>query len=316
MRMLLSTTALALAMGLPTALLAQSTATPEPAAQSQSGATPGFLSSRAQFDLFASELIGHDVHARRTTTDRDQGQTEPSTDTAMPQGHTDQGRDGTTLHRADLDAMDNIGTINEIVLSYDGRIRAIVIGVGGFLGIGEQDVAVTMDQVTFAFDAEDHTQMHVVVNVGADMLEASPAYDRTAMATDRRDAPTESADRTAHTAAPATDRMAFDRPEMARDGYDRVEVTQVSTEMLMGESVYDVNDTSVGSVDNLIVDDAGEITNVIIDFGGFLGIGSSQVSLNFEELTILANASNDSVRIYVDATREEIRALPQHRPLN
>jgi hypothetical protein len=38
----------------------------------------------------------------------------------------------------------------------------------------------------------------------------------------------------------------------------------------------------------MIIDDTGGITNVIIDFGGFLGIGVSQASLSFDELTILS----------------------------
>jgi hypothetical protein len=40
---------------------------------------------------------------------------------------------------------ENIGTINDIILSSDGSVEAVVIGVGGFLGIGEKDVAVNFD---------------------------------------------------------------------------------------------------------------------------------------------------------------------------
>ena len=36
----------------------------------------------------------------------------------------------------------NLGKINDLVLNKDGGIAAVVIGVGGFLGIGEKQVAV------------------------------------------------------------------------------------------------------------------------------------------------------------------------------
>jgi hypothetical protein len=117
--------------------------------------------------------MGHDVYARRTPA-------EMTTTDGQAAMNADGTHDMTTMARADLDEMDNIGQINEIVLSHDGQVRALVIGVGGFLGVGEQDVAVTMDQVTFASDADDRSQMYVVVNTGADLLKGSPAYDRTA----------------------------------------------------------------------------------------------------------------------------------------
>ncbi|MBO3760472.1 PRC-barrel domain-containing protein [Ciceribacter sp. L1K22] len=39
---------------------------------------------------------------------------------------------------------ESIGEINDVLVSQDGSINAVIIGVGGFLGIGEKDVAVNM----------------------------------------------------------------------------------------------------------------------------------------------------------------------------
>jgi sporulation protein YlmC with PRC-barrel domain len=46
---------------------------------------------------------------------------------------------GTTIYGANDE---NIGEIDDIVLERDGRIAAVVVGVGGFLGIGEKSVAI------------------------------------------------------------------------------------------------------------------------------------------------------------------------------
>lgn len=309
MKKLLSTTALVLAIGLPSMALAQTTAPADDAgAQQQNGQTQGFLSARGQSDLYASDLMGHDVHARRSPQEMNRTENE---------GRADMSRDGShemaTMNRAELDDMESIGQINEIVLSSDGQIRALVIGVGGFLGMGEQEVAVTMDQVTFASDDEDRSQMYIVVNTGTEALQESPAYDRTSMATDR----TRGDERTQGSAERgAGDRTGFAAPEMQREGYNRVEVTEVTTDMLTGQSVYDVNDNDVGTVTNMIVNDDGGITSVIIDFGGFLGLGVTQVALNFDELTILATDNRNSVRLYVDATKEQIQNLPEYQAAN
>ena len=43
-----------------------------------------------------------------------------------------------------------IGTINDIIMKQDGTgIEGVVVGVGGFLGLGEHNVALKMDQFTF-----------------------------------------------------------------------------------------------------------------------------------------------------------------------
>lgn len=315
MKKLLSTTALVLALGAP-ALLSAQTATPAPTSATSSAQTnmnmPGFLAVREESDLYASELMGQQVYARRTQGD----------------ANTNAGAMA-TMNSADLEEMDNIGDINEIILSSTGDVRAIVIGVGGFLGMGDQDVAVTMDQVTFAHDADDQSQMYIVVNTGADMLKDSPAYDRSAAATGTATdgapaatgtatdtSPVASNDDSTTTAGSTDDRTPFAAPDMERDGYKRVEVTKVSTEMLTGKTVYSPDENDVGTVTDMIVDDSGKITDVIIDFGGFLGLGSSQASLSFNELTVLSNDGDEDVRVYVNATKEQIQSLPQYEPAN
>ncbi len=44
---------------------------------------------------------------------------------------------------------DKLGAINDIILDKEGRIENVVIGVGGFLGVGEHNIAVKFDQLRF-----------------------------------------------------------------------------------------------------------------------------------------------------------------------
>lgn len=47
------------------------------------------------------------------------------------------------------EANENLGDINELLLDKNGKVNAVVIGIGGFLGMGEHDIAVSMDKIKF-----------------------------------------------------------------------------------------------------------------------------------------------------------------------
>ena len=52
---------------------------------------------------------------------------------------------------------ESIGSINDLLTDKSGNIKAVVIGVGGFLGVGEHLVAVAFDQVKFADEPVAYT---------------------------------------------------------------------------------------------------------------------------------------------------------------
>jgi sporulation protein YlmC with PRC-barrel domain len=72
-------------------------------------------------------------------------------------------------------AGNNIGEVNDLIVSGDGNVEAVILGVGGFLGIGEKDVAVNTQAVQMVQDGD--TQ-RLVVQSTKEALEAAPSYDR------------------------------------------------------------------------------------------------------------------------------------------
>ncbi|MFO0994918.1 MAG: PRC-barrel domain-containing protein [Hyphomicrobiales bacterium] len=74
---------------------------------------------------------------------------------------------------------ENVGEINDLVFGNDGKIVGVVIGVGGFLGIGEKDVLVSLESVRMTkVDGSDTVQL--VVDASKEALENAPSFDRTA----------------------------------------------------------------------------------------------------------------------------------------
>jgi sporulation protein YlmC with PRC-barrel domain len=53
---------------------------------------------------------------------------------------------------------ERLGEVNDILLDKQGQVKAVVIGVGGFLGVGEHDIAVSMDKLQFMEEPRESAQ--------------------------------------------------------------------------------------------------------------------------------------------------------------
>ncbi|MBZ5488120.1 PRC-barrel domain-containing protein [Halomonas aquamarina] len=74
---------------------------------------------------------------------------------------------------------ENIGTINDLIIDEDGQIQAVVVGVGGFLGMGEKDVAIEWDSLELTRD-DDGDDYVIRVNASQEALEEAEEFDRDA----------------------------------------------------------------------------------------------------------------------------------------
>ena len=73
---------------------------------------------------------------------------------------------------------ESIGEINDLIIEEKGGIVAAVIGVGGFLGIGEKDVAVPMSKITVTRDADDADELRLTTMETAESLKAAPEFKK------------------------------------------------------------------------------------------------------------------------------------------
>ncbi len=86
---------------------------------------------------------------------------------------------------------EKIGDIKELMLDKSGKVENVVIGVGGFLGMGEHDVAVNFDRLKWSDgaattgsgksaseskNADRNYPDHAVLNVTKDQLKAMPNF--------------------------------------------------------------------------------------------------------------------------------------------
>jgi sporulation protein YlmC with PRC-barrel domain len=77
------------------------------------------------------------------------------------------------------DPADNkIGEIMDVLVDRDGKVTALIVGVGGFLGMGEKDVAVPFNSVRAT--TKDNNKYYLVMNFTKDALKSAKGfkYDR------------------------------------------------------------------------------------------------------------------------------------------
>ena len=67
---------------------------------------------------------------------------------------------------------ENVGPVNDLIFDEDGQIIAVVVGVGGFLGAGEKDVAISWDSITRSPTDEDQLR----VNATKEDLRSAPEF--------------------------------------------------------------------------------------------------------------------------------------------
>ncbi|EJT03359.1 PRC-barrel domain-containing protein [Rhizobium sp. CCGE 510] len=90
---------------------------------------------------------------------------------------------------------------------------------------------------------------------------------------------------------------------------------QVSANTYIGQSVYNGNNESIGSVNDLILKKDGGFVAAIVGVGGFLGIGEKNVAVPMEKITVAQNTQDGSVKLTTDETAESLKAAPEFKTL-
>lgn len=272
-----------------------------------------FLATPGEGDVRASEFIGKRLYAAEAATEMDEYQgVQPD--------------------------WQDIGEVNDVLLGRDGTVDAVLVDIGGFLGMGERQVAVDMGQIRFVSDsatADDPGDYFLVMTATRSQLEAAPTFESaagTAPATET--APAESAEMPAATeTAPAdaeattesaeapattqtdpatgTDPTAV-APVSAREGFAAAPPEQITSETLTGTAVYDAADAHVGEISELLIDADGKVTDAVVDVGGFLGIGEKPVALPLSDIEIMHSADTNQLRVFVSMTKEQLEAMPAY----
>jgi len=128
---------------------------------------------------------------------------------------------------------------------------------------------------------------------------ATPAFAQNTMHQDKAPAPTQA------TPAPST-------TQGANQFINEQQATDWRSSKLVGTSVYDQSNNKIGSIDDLLLDSSGKIKAAVIGVGGFLGVGSKDVAIPFEALSMQRKADSASIeKVTVNYTKDQLRNAPK-----
>ena len=93
-------------------------------------------------------------------------------------------------------------------------------------------------------------------------------------------------------------------PTVVIDGQD--------LEGILGRDTLSRKGEKMGQIVNVLVDHNGDMRAAIIDFGGFLGVGSRKIAVDWRAVHFVAGAK--SVRVVLDLTREDVLGSHEYKP--
>jgi sporulation protein YlmC with PRC-barrel domain len=251
--------------------------------------------------------------------------------TLLSQGYATGGTDvlvtqllGQTVFSSIADDAEEIGTINDMVVTSGQGLSAVVIGVGGFLGVGTKDVAVDFSQLEWS-EREDGSRRWVL-SATAETLAAAPAFiwgDSEEATGEPALTPEEEEDQLVEgdpNAAPIDPALTTDQPDaqqtsstVDRTGFLEFDETGLTAEELRGIGVYGINDELIGSIGDVLVNSDGSFDAVIVDVGGFLGLGAKPVAVGFNNLVFSADTLGNRY-LFLNTAREQLESQPAYDP--
>jgi len=97
--------------------------------------------------------------------------------------------------------------------------------------------------------------------------------------------------------------IADQRPEIADEASQPRSV--------LGIQVRTKTEEAMGRIIDLLADRDGKVVAAVIEFGGFLGIGTRKIAVEWSALRIEADKSPVAI---LDVTREQLRVAPEYKP--
>jgi sporulation protein YlmC with PRC-barrel domain len=247
---------------------------------------------------------------------------------------------------------EKIGDIEAVYVTPSGQVDSVIIGVGGFLGMGEKEVAVKWSDLKVNAEGDVITS-----TMTKDSLKALPEYtykdktyrgrvfsDTGIYGTDRR-ADNTPATRTGDTTrtpgsssvrdtTPATPPAATaptrtDRPIVGSAPADRTapadrpartaatvkgftKTGEMSADALIGANVKNKAGETIGEIKDLHLNKDGSIKAAVVGVGGFLGMGERNVLIPWSQIQTARENDADLV-VRTEASKDSLKAMPEYQ---
>jgi len=83
-------------------------------------------------------------------------------------------------------------------------------------------------------------------------------------------------------------------------------------EGILGRQVLGAAEENMGRIVDVVVDHSGRVRAAVIDFGGFLGVGSRKIAVDWNALHF-PPPGQPNAKISLDLTRDQVKAAPEYQ---
>lgn len=90
----------------------------------------------------------------------------------------------------------------------------------------------------------------------------------------------------------------------------RLRPEELTPDLLSGATIYGPDDSKIGKIEH--IHNEGGVMQVVVDVGGFLGIGAKPVVLNVDQIDLMRDESGN-VHGVTSWTKDRLLELPEHR---
>jgi sporulation protein YlmC with PRC-barrel domain len=168
-----------------------------------------------------------------------------------------------------------IGDVTDLVINNDRNITTAVIGVGGFLGVGQKDIAVPFKDLKIS---SRNGKEWLALNRTKEELRSMPRYEPMGRSV----------------ATSASSSIA----------------NWLVSDIYKAATVYDNSENKIGDVTDLVLDNEGNIMAAVIGVGGALGAGQKEVAVPFKELKISSRDGKDW--LVLNRPKDELKNAPPY----
>jgi hypothetical protein len=81
---------------------------------------------------------------------------------------------------------------------------------------------------------------------------------------------------------------------------------------ILGRDVRSTADENMGRIVDVLVDGAGRVRAAVIDFGGFLGVGSRKIAVDWKALHFVP-AAGKQYAVVLELTRDQVKPAPEYK---
>jgi sporulation protein YlmC with PRC-barrel domain len=95
--------------------------------------------------------------------------------------------------------------------------------------------------------------------------------------------------------------------DAAAGATESIKPDQMRASKIVGATVYDRDNRSIGSVKDLILDKSGKVDRVVVGVGGVLGVGDKNVAVSMSDVKF------DNNRLTLDRTKAQLQQATNYR---